>query len=107
MSMNTGRLSIFVPPSICRSSVTVDYEACGYEAVRYLAEKGCREIGMINGSMKLSPCKGRYEGYKKALKESKIRVPEEVRLISLTGDVISGMLETSMTSLEMPHMRWA
>ena len=138
------------------SSVTVDYEACGYEAVKYLAGKGCREIGMINGSMKLSPYKGRYEGYKKALKElelpeicavsetsvhsleygyqcamellgqnpdldaimaatdiqgigamralkdSEIRVPEEVRLISLTGDVISGMLETSMTSLEMP-----
>ena len=138
------------------SSVTVDYKACGYEAVKNLSEKGCSEIGLINGSMKLSPYKERYDGYQRALKEmglsetcavseasvhsieygyqcamellaqnpnldaimaatdiqgigamralkeSEIRVPDEVRLISLTGDVISGMLETSMTSLEMP-----
>ena len=138
------------------SSVTVDYEACGYEAVKYLAGKGCREIGLINGSMKLSPYKGRYDGYQRALKElgfsetcavsessvhsleygyqcamellaqnpeldaimaatdiqgigamralkeSAVKVPDEIRVISLTGDIISGMLETSMTSLEMP-----
>ena len=138
------------------SSVTLDYEACGYEAVKYLADKGCREIGLINGSMNLAPYKGRYDGYQRALKElglsetcavseasvhsleygyqcameliaqnpkldaimaatdiqgigamralkeSQIRIPDEIKLISLTGDIISSMLETSMTSLEMP-----
>lgn len=140
------------------SSVIVDYEKCGYDAVNYLVEKGCSEIGLINGSMKLIPYKERYNGYQKALtelglsetvasidgqinvnsmeygyrcamelleqnpdldaimaaidaqgigamralKEKKIKVPEEIRLISLTGHVIGSMLETSMTALEMP-----
>lgn len=138
------------------SSVIVDYQRCGYDAVKYLWGKGCRQIGLINGSMKLAPYKERYQGYHKALdelgleetialaqgqvnsmeygyqctcdlleqnpaldaimaavdaqgigamralKEKKIKIPEDIRVISLTGHVIGGMLETSMTSLEMP-----
>lgn len=138
------------------SSVVADYESCGYEAVKYLAAKGCREIGLINGNMKLGPYQGRYQGYRRgleelgleetiasaetdfntfaygydctnalleqndaldgimaavdvqgmgairALKERGIKVPEEVRVISLTGHCVGEMLETTMTSLEMP-----
>lgn len=138
------------------SSVIVNYETCGYEAVKYLKSRGCRTIGLINGSMKLAPYRERYEGYHKAmqefqlqevsavssapvnsleygyecttklldqtsdldaimaavdiqgigamraLKENGIKVPEQVRLISLTGHIIGAMLETSMTSMEMP-----
>ena len=139
------------------SSVVVDYKACGYEAVKYLASKGCREIGLINGSMELAPYRDRYEGYRKALTElglsettavspqpvnvnsleygydctlelleanpkldgimaavdiqgigslralkEKGRFPGQVRLISLTGHIIGGMLETTMTSMELP-----
>lgn len=138
------------------SSVTVNYEECGYEAAKYLASKGCQEIGLINGSMKLAPYRERYDGYHRAieelglsetsaissspvhsleygyecaldlleqnpdldaimaaadaqgigalraLKENGIKVPEQVRVISLTGHVIGGMLETTMTSMEMP-----
>ncbi|OYO59721.1 hypothetical protein CG709_17855 [Lachnotalea glycerini] len=36
------------------------------------------------------------------LKEQGIKVPEQIRLISLTGHIIGGMLETTMTSMEMP-----
>lgn len=138
------------------SSVIVDYKRCGYETVKYLAEKGCRTIGLINGSMKLAPYRERYEGYcrairelglvevsataespvnsleygyqcamdlldqnteldaimaavdaqgigaMRALKERDIKVPEQVRLVSLTGHVVGSMLETSMTAMEMP-----
>lgn len=138
------------------SSVVADYEACGYDATMFLADKGCREIGLINGSLNIAPYSGRYKGYKKAiakrnlpeitttaqepwnsfeygyrcagqlldenpkldaimaavdvqglgamraLKERGVRVPEEVKLVSLTGHAVGGMLETAMTSLEVP-----
>ena len=138
------------------SSVTVDYVKCGYEAVKYLYAKGSRHPGLITGSLKLSPYKFRYQGYKealeelglkeitseakgftnsleygyqatrqmlqehpeldailaamdaqgigamRALKEAGKKVPRNVRIISLTGHEIGSMLETTMTTLEMP-----
>lgn len=141
------------------SSVVADYQACGYDATIFLADKGCREIGLINGSMHIAPYQGRYKGYKKAigqlglpeitsisqeeacnsyaygyecagrlvdenpgldaimvavdvqglgamraLKERGLKVPEDIRVVSLTGHEIGGMLETSMTSMEIPAM---
>lgn len=138
------------------SSIVADYEACGSDAVHFLYQKGCREIGLINGTLELAPYKGRHDGYCKAIKklglsenlsqsghpvnsfehgyecanqllddvprldaimaaidiqglgairaltERKLRVPEEVKVISLTGHAVGAMLETSMTSMEMP-----
>lgn len=139
------------------NSVIVDYKKIGYEAAKYLASKGCKEIGLINGPMELSPYKKRYEGYHKALTElglpettavspqpsnmnsleygydcvlellesnpkldaimvavdvqgigatralkEKGYLPNKIRVISLTGHVIGGMLETAMTSMEIP-----
>lgn len=138
------------------SSVVADYEACGCDAVHFLYGKGCREIGLINGSLHLAPYKGRHDGYRKAVKalrleehfsessqavnsfeygyecanqliddipkldgilaavdiqglgairaltERGIKVPEQIKVISLTGHAVGGMLETSMTSMEMP-----
>lgn len=138
------------------SSVIADYDACGYDTVKYLYSKGCREIGLINGTTNLAPYRERYNGYHRAmeelgltetcatspmpgnnfeygyqctedllnqnlaidaimaavdiqgmaafrvLKDRKIRVPEQIRLVSLTGHSIGGLLETTMTSLEIP-----
>lgn len=138
------------------SSVVADYEACGYEMVKYLYAKGSREIGLINGSMNLAPYRERYNGYcrameelgltetcadspgpgnsfdygyrcteelltqnpnldaimaavdiqgmaaLRALKDRNIRVPEQMRLVSLTGHSIGELLETTMTALEIP-----
>lgn len=138
------------------SSVTVDYVKCGYEAVKYLYGKGSRHPGLITGSLKVSPYKFRYQGYRealeelglkeitseakgftssleygyqttrqmllehpeldailaatdaqgigamRALKEARKKVPRQVRIISLTGHEIGNMLETTMTTLEMP-----
>ncbi|MDF2615072.1 MAG: LacI family transcriptional regulator [Clostridia bacterium] len=138
-------------------SVVADYYASGYEAVKYLVKRGCRHIGLINGSMDIIPYKERYKGYHKAmkqcglqehiaesslpkgnyfkdgyegteqllkedpdldavivavdmqgigviraLKERQIAIPKKVKVISLTGHSIGGMLETAMTSMEMP-----
>ncbi|MDV3429238.1 MAG: substrate-binding domain-containing protein, partial [Bacillota bacterium] len=38
----------------------------------------------------------------RALKERSIAFPEQVKIISLTGYYIGNMLETSLTSMEMP-----
>lgn len=139
------------------SSVIADYYECGYEGVRYLVSKGCKNIGFINGSTDIIPYKERYRGYHKAmkeygyeehlansslpkgnffkdgydgvlqllekapeidgimvavdmqgigairaLKERKIEIPEKIKVISLHGHSIGGMLETTMTSMEMP-----
>lgn len=141
---------------ISMSSVIADYDACGYDMVKYLVEKGCRNIGLINGSTTLAPYRERYNGYHRAMKEADleetlatsteacntfeygyhcterlldsnphldaimaavdiqgmaairalndqgIRVPEQIRVVSLTGHSVGELLETTMTSLEMP-----
>lgn len=138
------------------SSVVADYDASAYNGVYYLADKGCKKIGLINGPMHLIPYHDRYEGYRRAmgelgleefcveslepsnsfeygfqcagelldadyhldaiitavdiqgigalraLKEREIRVPDQLRLISLTGHAVGDMLETTMTSIEIP-----
>lgn len=137
------------------SSVTADYESCGYEAVKYLYGKGCREIGLIAGAQHLAPFKERYIGYRKAVRQFGLEEnlsecsqpvnsfeygfecanqllddnyaldamiacvdvqglgarraikergigPSQIKVISLTGHAVGGMLRTSMTSMEMP-----
>lgn len=138
------------------SSIVADYEACGYDAVKYLYERGCRHIGIIDGAQHLAPYKLRLDGYKRAVTElgleeilsgsdhmvisfeygydcakalmdenpeldaimasvdvqglgairavteRGLRIPDQIRVISLTGHQVGAMLETSMTSMEMP-----
>ena len=137
------------------SSIVADYESCGYEAVKYLYYKGCREIGLIAGAQHLEPYKGRYMGYRKAIRQLELEEnlsecdfpvnsfeygyecanqliddnyaldaiiacvdvqglgarralkergisSSQIKVISLTGHAIGGMLRTSMTSMEMP-----
>ena len=141
------------------NSVVLNFYDCGYNGTRYLTDRGCRSVGLINGSTDLAPYRDRYRGYRRAmreaglpelvandlfprhthfqsgylglqsllqregnldgvvvstdmqglgairaLKEAGMRVPEDVRLISLSGHSIGGMLETAMTSMEMPLM---
>ena len=138
------------------SSVVADYAACGHEAVKYLASKGCKRIGLIAGAQHLAPFHGRYIGYRKgitdlgleeiisssdkvvnsfgygyecachlldenpdldaiiacidvqglgairAAAERGLRIPEQIKIMSLTGHRVGRMLETTMTSMEMP-----
>ena len=132
------------------SSIVADYEACGYDAVKYLYQKGCRQIGIIDGAQHLEPYKLRRDGYKRAIQElgldvlfsestqtvnsfeygyectqqlldetseldaiiasvdvqglgairaiteRKLSVPDNIRVISLTGHNVGAMLETSI-----------
>lgn len=41
-------------------------------------------------------------GAMRALKEQKKQIPRDVKVISLTGHEIGNMLETTLTTLEMP-----
>ena len=138
------------------SSVVGDYEACGYNAVKYLYGRGCRHIGLVAGALHLSPYAGRRKGYCegvarygleeifsesdkqvntfqygyectmqlldenpeldaiiaaldiqglgviRALKDRGLEMPGQIKVMSLTGHHLGGMLQTSMTSLEMP-----
>lgn len=138
------------------SSVVADYFACGYDTVKFLYSKGCRQIGFINGSMALAPYRERYNGFciamkelgltelsvesklhantfdygyectmklleqnpkldaimaavdiqgmgaLRALKTKGLSVPEQVKVVSMTGYSVGALLETSMTSLEIP-----
>lgn len=142
------------------SSIVANYHSSAYEAVRYLVSRGCKKIGLINGSMKVLPYIERCEGYKQAiqefgleayvidsgakkesyfedgytgakkllekdpdidgiivaadmhgigviryLKEQKIAIPDQIKVMSLTGHSIGGMLETAMTSVELPSQQ--
>lgn len=51
------------------SSIVADYYATGYEGTKYLYSKGCRNIALIIGNLKLHPYMERYNGYLKAVKE--------------------------------------
>lgn len=138
------------------SSIISDYHTTGYEAVKFLYSKGCRNIGLIIGNLSLHPYKERYAGYMKAVRELGLepivvmdetnpnkmhygmncadklldqypaldgllasvdsqgigaireltqkgkKIPEDIKVMSLTGIRLGGFLETAMTAMEVP-----
>ena len=68
----------------------------GYKGANYLLDKH----PALDGVLTAVDMQGL--GVLRAIKERGLRVPDDVRVISLTGHSIGGMLETSMTSMEMP-----
>ena len=138
------------------SSIISDYYTTGYEAVKFLYSKGCRNIGLIIGNLSLHPYKERYAGYMKAVRELGLepivvmdetnpnkmhygmncadklldqypaldgllasvdsqgigaireltqkgkKIPEDIKVMSLTGIRLGGFLETAMTAMEVP-----
>ena len=73
-----------------------NYFKDGYQGVERIME----DMNDVDGIMVAADMQG--IGVLRALKEAGKSVPDEVRVISLTGHSIGGMLETSMTSMEMP-----
>ncbi|GHU03904.1 LacI family transcriptional regulator [Spirochaetia bacterium] len=73
------------------SSLKANYVICndelgGYQAAKYLLEKGHRDIVMLTGPSYISSARERYEGYRRALREYGIRYRSSmVRESSLTG----------------------
>ena len=73
-----------------------NYFKDGYKGVERLKEA----FDEVDGIMVAADMQG--IGVLRALKESGKKVPKEVKVISLTGHAIVGMLETAMTSMELP-----
>ena len=81
---------------LAESTQPVNSFEYGYECANQLL----RDEPELDGI--LAPVDLQGLGVLRALKEQGIRVPNEVRVLSMTGHAIGEMLETSMTSLEMP-----
>ncbi|NDL66800.1 LacI family DNA-binding transcriptional regulator [Anaerotalea alkaliphila] len=73
-----------------------DYFKGGYQGVARLLED-CKEIDGVLTSVDMQGI-----GVIRALKERGIPVPGKIKVMSLTGHSIGGMLETAMTSMEIP-----
>ena len=65
-------------------SVVPDEFGGGYEAVKYLLEKGHRRIGFINHGVNIPASIGRLEGYKSALLD--YGIPFDPELVTYTED---------------------
>ena len=70
----------------------------GLKGTNYLLDKNPQIDGILS-SLDMQGL-----GALRALKEREIAVPEQVKVISLTGQSIGSMLETTMTSMEIPAL---
>ena len=75
-------------PGLAANFIGVDDEAVGRLATRHLIDIGCKRIAHIRGP-ETSPGIRRLEGYKQALAQSKLRVPESYIIMEHRGDVES------------------
>jgi len=86
-----------LPEILAKSKVPrYDYYRDGYDGTNSMLEGNPG----IDGIITAVDMQGL--GAIRALKERRIRVPDDMKVISLTGHSIGGMLETSMSSIEMP-----
>jgi LacI family transcriptional regulator len=53
-------------------SVNIDYEAAGYEAAKYLIDKGNKKVAFISGKEEYTINQLKYKGYLRALEEASI-----------------------------------
>jgi LacI family transcriptional regulator len=60
-------------PNLNVDFVVEDNEKASYKLVDYALQLGHKKIGIVNGIMDISTARERYEGYKKALKDHKIK----------------------------------
>lgn len=70
----------------------------GYRAMISLISKEHMVDGVISSVDPLSI------GAMRCIREHGLRVPQDIKLIDCTGNTITGMLETPLTSMEMPGM---
>lgn len=71
------------------STVTIDDFKGGYEATKHLIEQGCKRIAHLSGDRSLEIYNDRFEGYKQALKESKIPFDERY-VLQTKSDIEAG-----------------
>jgi len=66
------------PSDLNIDTVTINNKKGAYEATKRLIELGHKRIGIINGIRNLSTTAGRYNGYKKAIKEAGIQLSKDL-----------------------------
>ena len=64
------------------TSVVIDNVQCGYMATKHLIEQGCRRIAHITSPLLHTIYSQRYDGYRNALIEHKIRFDEKLLVIA-------------------------
>lgn len=79
------------------STVVTDNSLGAYEAVKYIISLGHKKIGFISGPSGRQVTKERFEGYKKAMDESGIKIDE--KLISESDLHIDGGYDAMMKML--------
>lgn len=77
------------------------YFKSGYESIPKLLKLDSDIDGILLANDLLTM------GAIRALKELKIKIPDEIKILSLTGHTIGDMLETRITSMEMPLLEIA
>ena len=74
-----------IPPNIDTHQVECDMEKGAYEATKWLADRGCQRIALLNGPQPLVASEERYRGYVKALIESQLPVENAlIKRVDLT-----------------------
>jgi len=63
------------------TAVVIDNVKCGYMATRHLIDQGCKRIVHVTASLKRSVYSQRFEGYRKALAEHKIKFADNFLII--------------------------
>lgn len=82
--------------NLSESNKAVNSFEYGYEATEQLLEDN-PELDAVIAEVDIQGL-----GAIRILTERGIKIPDEIRVISLTGHSVGGMLETSMTSMEIP-----
>ena len=76
-----------VPSDKRYTKVVIDNFKCGYDATKHLIGQGCKAIAHITADLTRNVYSDRFEGYKKALKDHKIKFREElVQICSLSKE---------------------
>lgn len=67
------------------NAVVVDNFGGAYQATKYLISRGLKRIGLINGSLDIQLYQERFEGYKKAMEEGRLPLPDGAVLHGVYG----------------------
>lgn len=90
------------------SKVTVDDDDAAFKATEHLIEMGCKRIAHLSGPEKLSICKNRLQGYKKALSKYGIQPAMElIRHSSLSEEDITAHVNAFLDLAQPPDAIFA
>lgn len=88
-----------IPPNIDTHQVECDIEKGAYEATKWLADRGCRRIALLNGPHPLVASEERYRGYVKALIDAQLPVENSlVKRVDLTPADVAGKMNQLLTT---------